>query len=208
MSSPAVRRFVESPRQSLAAGTGGVRDLWVEQDHALGLQWQLQLIELRGPHGRIQLPDATDQLVVGISGAQVIVQTDGARSAPLRRDQALLTHGSFVDFHRPGIRGIGLSRVLVLSSNASLPAASFEAGAVDGPLRMSPDALALVVLRGTVKIGGVVAGRESAVILRSAEAAEAVATSAQVLRFSRSTPPRSPQISARSGAGGQGSQGG
>ncbi|WP_341976933.1 hypothetical protein LTA6_001430 [Microbacterium sp. LTA6] len=185
MSSAGVQRFAESPRHALAAGAGGVRDLWVERDDVRGLQWQLQLVELRGPHGLIQLPEDTDQLIVGISGAQVNVQADNTRPAPLRRDQALLSHASFVDFHRPGIRGIGLSRVLVLSSAASLADATFDATAADGDFRVSPSTLALVVLRGGVKVGSVAAGRESAIIFDSAEPLSAVATSAQVLRFAR-----------------------
>ena len=188
MSPVGVRRFTEAPRHALAAGAGGVRDLWVEPDACPGSQWQLQLVELRGPHGRIQLPEETNQLVVGISGAQVIVQADGTRPAPLRRDQALLTRASFVDFHRPGIRGIGLSRVLVLSSDASLPAATFEATSAEGFLRVSQSTLALIVLRGGVKVGAVAAGRESAIIVNANAPMSAVATSAQVLSFGRSSP--------------------
>lgn len=185
MSPVGVRRFTEAPRHALAAGAGGVRDLWVEPDGGPGSPWQLQLVELRGPHGRIQLPEETNQLVIGISGAQVIVQADNTRPAPLRRDQALFTHASFVDFHRPGIRGIGLSRVLVLSSTASSPAATFEATSVDGFLKVSPSTLALIVLRGGVKVGTVAAGRESAIIVHADAPLSAVATSAQVLSFDR-----------------------
>ncbi len=180
-----VRRFTEAPRHALAVGAGGVRDLWVGTDDASGSPWQLQLVELRGPHGRIQLPEGMNQLVVGVSGAQVIVQADSTRPAPLRRDQALLTRASFVDFHRPGIRGIGLSRVLVLSSAASVPAATFEATAVDGPLQVASTTLALVVMRGGVKVGAVAAGRESAIIVGGDAPLNVVATSAQVLSFAR-----------------------
>lgn len=180
-----IRRFAQVPRQSLARGAGGLRDLWVEQDRALRLQWQLQLVELRGPQGRIQLPDDTVHLIVGISGAQVEVQAADARPTPLRRDQALVAHGSSVEFSRPGIRGIGLSRLIVLSSAASLPPARFAVTASHGALPLSRDILALVVLKGSVTIGESTVSRDSAFILGSEDPGAALAASAQVLTISR-----------------------
>jgi hypothetical protein len=177
---PRLIPFRALPRQALPEGRGTVREIHVETAPGLDLRWQLQLVELKGPRGTFAAPAGTHQRIVGLSGPQVAVGDTVERSAALGRDRALLVRSHTVVFQRPRLRVAGASVVLVLTFDATVVPPRFTFRTLDDPAEIAGTAL-LLLLQGDVRIAGIEASRQSALLLDPRAAHEVSASAARVL---------------------------
>jgi hypothetical protein len=180
---PRLIRFRDLPRQSLHEGKGVVREIWTETDPGLNLRWQLQLIELRGPGGSLVAPAGTHQRIVGLSGPQVAIG-DADRSSSLGRDRALLVRSSTVVFQRPRLRVAGASTVLVLTFAAVAVPPMFSFHDLNGSVDLPSGSRAVLNLKGDLRVGGVDAPRQAALLLDPRADRPGQASSARVLVLS------------------------
>lgn len=152
------------PRQPLADGDGATRDIWTVSTPGLDLVWQLKLLELRGHAARLRSPAQTHQLVVGLSGPQVLAgPTD--RQLPLRRDRAMLVRSPVAQFRRSRLRTVGASRVLVVSVAAEAREPRIVFDTLAGLSMLPRGTGALIVLDGRAVVDGESAPPDSAVIV-------------------------------------------
>jgi hypothetical protein len=164
---PQIVDFGRLPRQPLQHGEGGTREIWTASMPGLDLLWQLKLLELRGHTATLHAPADTHQLVVGMSGPQVLAGPV-KRQLPLRRDQAMLVRSPTAQFRRPRLRMAGASRVLILTfvGGGLDPAFSFDT--LTGPATLTADTRAVIVLEGTLELADAAVPPESALILDGA----------------------------------------
>lgn len=185
---PRLIRFRDLPRQPLHDGRGVVREIWSESAPGLDLRWQLQLVELKGPGGSLVAPAGTHQRIVGLTGPQVAVGDADRRSA-LRRDHALLLRSSTVVFQRPRLRVAGASMVLVLTfADVAVPP-MFTFHDIDGAIALPSGTRLLLNLQGELRLGGVEATRQAAVLLDPRTDPRGQGASARVLALSEAVMP-------------------
>jgi hypothetical protein len=184
---PRLLPFRDLPRQSLHDGRGTVREVHVETAPGLDLRWQLQLVELKGPRGTLVAPADTHQRIVGLAGPQVVVGDAGEHRTALGRDRALLRRSHTIVFQRPRLRVAGASTVLVLTYAAAVVPPRFSFRTLDDPAELSGTALVLL-LQGDLRIDGIEATRQAAVLMDPHAAHEVAASAARVLTLSEDPP--------------------
>ena len=180
---PRLLPFRDLPRQPLHDGRGTVREVHAETAPGLDLRWQLQLVELKGPRGTLVAPADTHQRIVGLSGPQVVVGDAGDRRTALGRDRALLLRSHTMVFQRPRLRVAGASTVLVLTFAAAVVPPRFSFRTLDDRAELSGTAL-LLLLQGDLRIDGIEATRQSALLLDPRAAHRVSASAARVLTLS------------------------
>lgn len=167
------------PRRGLVAGGGHVREICGSWGTRNQLEWLLQVVELRGPVGVMNLaPDAT-HVIAGIGGPQVEVGAGPATG--LRKDRVLPYAGSHVEFHRPTLRAAELSRIVVLSSARSAPSPMLVFADLHGSASLPDDVRAVVVRSGIVRVDGSIAHAMDALVLPPSTEHTAEAIDARVL---------------------------
>jgi len=145
--------------------------------------WQLKMLELRGPTATLHAPAHTHQLVVGMSGPQVLAGPV-KRQLPLRRDQAMLVRSSTAMFRRPRLRMAGASRVLVLTFVSEGPDPTFSFDTLSGAASLPADTRAVIVLEGALDLAGESVPSESALIMAAGAPRSVVGGSARLVILS------------------------
>ncbi|MEV7693345.1 hypothetical protein AB0N73_08435 [Microbacterium sp. NPDC089189] len=147
---PRAGSFRDFAPHALAEGRGLTRELASENGEGLTLQWALHLLEVRSREARIRQPAGTAQLVVGLSGPQVLVG-DGDARVPLRPEVVVSERTATLDLSRPGPRGgMPPSTLLTLSYDSSRATPSIHFAHVTGHLHLRPDVRVVVVMRGSI----------------------------------------------------------
>ncbi|MBZ4487901.1 hypothetical protein LQ938_12555 [Microbacterium sp. cx-55] len=177
---PRLVPFRGLPRQPLQDGRGTVREIHVETAPGLDLRWQLQLVELKGPRATLLAPAGTHQRIVGLSGPQVSVGDAVDRVAALGRDRALSVRSPTIVFQRPRLRVAGASVVVVLTAAASGPPPRLSFRTLDDPTDLVGISLVLL-LQGELRVDGVEAARQSALLLDPRTTSHVTASAARVL---------------------------
>ncbi|QYF74482.1 hypothetical protein [Cryobacterium sp. PAMC25264] len=175
--------FGRLPRLPLEEGEGGTREIWTASVPGLDFIWQLKLVELRGPTATLHAPSHMHQLVVGMSGPQVLAGPVN-RQLPLRRDQAMLVRSPTTVFRRPRLRMAGASRVLVLTFVSDGPDPTFSFDTFSGVATLPPDTRAVIVLEGALDLAGEAVPSESALILAARAPRPLVVGNARVVILS------------------------
>ncbi|MGN8026827.1 hypothetical protein [Microbacterium sp. 22242] len=174
------------PRRSLAAGGGHVREICGSRGARNQLEWQLQVVELRGPVGVLALAPDSAHLIAGTSGPQVEVGPGASAGAPLvglRKERVLPFSGAVVEFRRPRLRAAELSRIVVLSFVAPRATPQLVFADLHGTSVLPDGVQAIVVRSGTVVAAGETATALDAIVLAPGGERTVQAEDARVLLF-------------------------
>jgi len=146
------------------------------------LDWQLDLIDVRGHHLTFDVPPGGESHLLGLAGPQVSVEA--AATHRLRRGSAYRTTSSRITLVRPKRIRQSASRVLCLTYLPGRVEAELSSAVLDGSPVLDDDIAAIVLADGELTAGGSRLRRYDAVLPEAGSAASLTADRASVVLLS------------------------